>query len=106
MRQPQTPNMALTRQRLLTLVYGDMETVRMVRPSTRPPQFHLAKISIIGPAAHNIRRMMSSLAPHYALTERIESRNSMPWLEIGSNRLRTPSSVSGYPSTMSISRPP
>lgn len=35
MRQPQTPNMALTRQRLLTLVYGDMETVRMVRPYTR-----------------------------------------------------------------------
>jgi hypothetical protein len=30
MRQQQQPQMALSRQRLLTLVYGDMETVRMV----------------------------------------------------------------------------
>lgn len=34
MRQQQQPQMALSRQRLLTLVYGDMETVRMV--CTRP----------------------------------------------------------------------
>ena len=31
MRQQQQQQMALSRQRLLTLVYGDMETVRMVR---------------------------------------------------------------------------
>jgi hypothetical protein len=30
MRQQQQQQMSLTRQRLLTLVYGDMETVRMV----------------------------------------------------------------------------
>ena len=30
MRQQQQQQMALSRQRLLTLVYGDMETVRMV----------------------------------------------------------------------------
>lgn len=31
MRQQQQQQMALSRQRLLTLVYDDMETVRMVR---------------------------------------------------------------------------
>jgi hypothetical protein len=42
MRQQQQPQMALSRQRLLTLVYGDMETVRMVctRLSSLFPSTH------------------------------------------------------------------
>jgi hypothetical protein len=37
MRQQQQQQMALSRQRLLTLVYGDMETVRMVRTFSSKP---------------------------------------------------------------------
>lgn len=36
--------MALARQRLLTLAYGDMETIRMVRQARRSPQFVLISL--------------------------------------------------------------
>lgn len=103
MRQPQTPNMALSRQRLLTIVYGDMETVKMVRcPSALALPCSRSSL----PVPFHLRCTSPSSVPHTTPSSHALSRNLTLWLEIGSNPLQTPSSVSVSPSSMSISRPP
>jgi hypothetical protein len=63
MRQQQQQQMSLSRQRLLTLVYDDMETVRMVR-SPLPPTYTSTPRLMLYPPSFQTR---SSYGPVYSI---------------------------------------
>ena len=100
MRDRQAAQMALARQRLLTLVFGDMETIRMVSVLPPPPP----------PISHPFNSapcQLRSKPRSYSVPSlpNPPRRNSKPWHEIGQSLRPMHPSPSAYPSSLPPSRP-
>ena len=107
-RQHQQQQMALSRQRLLTLVYGDMETVRMV--CTVQVIFSIAAWLMRCITSSQTRLWYSPI--HYISVSIFQCvivfgpRNLMPWPGTGQSPRQMHFSAFGFRSTMSTFRLP
>ena len=104
-RQHQQQQMALSRQRLLTLVYGDMETVRMV--CTVQVIFSITAWLMRCTTSSQTRLWYSYISvPIFRCVILFGPRNLMPWPGTGQSPRRMHFSAFGFRSTMCTSRLP